>query len=293
MRAEAPSVTAERVALTRAIEYRKPAHKRICSDPLAKCFLRGRLAFVHRHWLLRKIFYKRTEQAVPGVFGSVVARTRYFDDCLEAGLRKGIDQLVILGAGYDTRAYRFEGLKGNVKVFEVDHPATQDVKTRKLVKLYGSLPNHVVYTPVRFNSENFADKLAQNGYDDELKTFFIWEGVTYYISARAANETLDFVARRSGPGSAVVFDYFPPSVADGTCKLREARAMRAIFKELGESLTFGVDPDRIEDFLSRRGFTNIKNVTSEKYKEMYFTGSNRRRNVSSVFSLVHAEVAKP
>ncbi len=290
MRAEEPSATAERVAATRAVEFRRPAHKRICSDPLARHFLGGRLARVHRHWLLRKLFSIRTERIVPGAIGSVMARTRYFDDCLEAYIRDGLEQLVILGAGYDTRAYRFDGLKEKSRVFEVDHPATQQVKTGKLKKLFGSLPDHVVYVPVRFNSENFGEKLVENGYDSSLKTFFIWEGVTYYISARAVDETLAFVAGCSGKGSSIVFDYFPPGVADGTCDFQEARAMRTIFKELGEDFTFGVDPDKMEDFLSKRGFSNIENVSSKEYKARYFTGSNHRRTVSRIFFFVHARV---
>ncbi len=292
MREDAPSVTAERVAATRAIEFRRPANKRICSDPLARHFLSGELARVQRHWVLRKLFDIRTERICPGVIGSVAARTRYFDDCLEAALQDGTEQLVILGAGYDTRAYRIEGVKEMAKVFEVDHPATQHAKTMKLKKLPGSFTARVVHVPVRFNSEDFGSRLFEYGYDSSLKTFFIWEGVTYYISAKAVDDTLDFVANRSGEGSAIVFDYFPPSVAEGTCQLREARAMQTIFKELGEGVTFGVDPDKIEDFLSRRGFAGIRNMGSREYKARYFTGGNRNRTVSSVFYFVHATVKK-
>ena len=162
----------------------------------------------------------------------------------------GIDQLVILGAGYDTRAFRIEALARGVKVFEVDHPATQERKMALTKMAVGALPAHVAYVPFRFNSEDLVEKLNSTGYRKDARTVFIWEGVTYYISPRAVDHTLRFVVEGSGAGSSIVFDYFPPSVADGTCHLKEARTMRAFFARFGEGIIFGIEAEAIEAFLS-------------------------------------------
>jgi methyltransferase (TIGR00027 family) len=130
--------------------------------------------------------------------------------------------LVILGAGYDTRAYRFDKLKEEVKVFEVDHPATQKVKIEKVSKALGSLPGHVVYVSVDFEKERLDKKLSESGYNKSLKTLFIWEGVTMYLTAEAVDETLAFVAGNSGKGSSIIFNYIFRSVLDGTCELEYA-----------------------------------------------------------------------
>lgn len=85
-----------------------------------------------------------------------------------------------MGAGYDTRAYRVEGLK-RIKVFEVDHPNTQNLKTEKIRKIFNSLPDHVVYVPIDLAVEDFGQKLRDAGYDQSKKTLFLMEGLLYYL----------------------------------------------------------------------------------------------------------------
>jgi methyltransferase (TIGR00027 family) len=137
---------------------------------------------------------------VPGFHEFFLARTRYIDDYLKAALEKGLEQLVILGVGYDSRAYRFEELKQQTRVFEVDPPATQQVKKERVQGLFKTLPGHVVYIPVDFQKETLTDSLIANGYDQGLKTLFLWEGVTMYIDAGPADAVLSFIAGFSGPG---------------------------------------------------------------------------------------------
>ena len=147
-----------------------------------------------------------------------LAILRYFDDFTEKSITDGIEQLIILGAGYDTRAYRIEGLK-NIKVFEVDHPNTQSFKIQKIKEAFGSIPDHVVYVPVDFEKETFGQKLFDERYNSSKKTLFIMEGLSMYIPPKAVAETLLFIVGNSCNGSAVIFDYYPESVVDGTCKL--------------------------------------------------------------------------
>jgi methyltransferase (TIGR00027 family) len=285
MKKDRPSITAEGIAILRALESKKPAGERICYDPYAQYFTSPLLTIISRFFMA--IGY--AEKRGPGVQGFLVARTRYIDDYLQSCLKQGLEQLVILGAGYDSRAYRFEELK-RVKVFEVDHPATQRRKMEKLKQVFGKLPENVVYVSIDFGRETLEKRLFESGYDGQRKTLFIWEGVTMYITAEAVDSTLAFVAKNSGKGSSVIFDYTYTSVINGTYKRGEVSSMRRSARITGERLIFGIEEGTIEEFLKQRGFHEITNVASEFLKKAYFTGANQKRSIAPVYAIVHAAV---
>jgi methyltransferase (TIGR00027 family) len=230
------------------------------------------------------------EKRGPGFIGFVTGRERYIDDYLLYFLEKGLQQLVILGVGYDSRAYRLETLKGRVKIFEVDHPATQQVKRKKLIQIFGALPGHVVFVPIDFNRQTLEQRLLESGYNDSLKTLFIWQGVTYYLTPESVDGTLAFVAHHSGAGSAIIFDYMFTSLLDGTVKRGEVIRMRRTRRFTGEGLNFGVPEGTIEKFLRQRGFVQVKNVTAGDLKKIYFTGVNQNREVAAGYAIVSAVV---
>ncbi len=290
MRVDRPSQTAEGIASARARESARPEGQRLFHDPFARQFLSSRTRFIARHPVLRALFRWRNRRVLPGMFGGLVARTRFIDDHLLACLKEGAQQVVILGAGYDARAYRFEKVCRGIRVFEVDHPATQQVKMEKLDRLLDGLPDHVTFVPMRFNSENLEKKMAHSGYRPDLKTLFIWEGVTMYLAAEAVDATLAFVAGHAAAGSSIIFDYFPPSVTDGTCPFREAKTLRKMVVRYGEEICFGIEPHDIEHFLTRRGFHRVENISAVECKQMYFRGEYAKLPVSRLFNFVHAEV---
>jgi methyltransferase (TIGR00027 family) len=122
---------------------------------------------------------------------------------------------VIPGAGYDSRAYRFNTLKDPIRVFEVDHPATQQAKLDKLQKIFDHLPPPVCYVPIDFNEQALEECLAAHGYNPVGKTVFPWQGVTYYLNPTAVDQILDFIAKYSAPGSKVIFEIIISSDASG------------------------------------------------------------------------------
>ncbi len=285
MKKNQSSLTAQGIALLRALESEKPAGERICYDPYARRFIGNAFYYMMK-------FFVRTgyaEMRGPGTMGFLVARARYLDDYLLICLAKGMEQLVILGAGFDSRAYRFEQLSGKVKIFEVDHPATQKVKLDKLQQILGTLPDDVTYVPVDFDMETL-DKLFACGYDKRLKTLFIWEGVTYYILPEAVDSTLQFVASNSGVGSSIIFDYTTTSVLQGKVKRSEPSSMRRYERFTGEAMHFGIPDGEIESFLAQRGYEKVINVDSEDLKRIYFSGVNAHRQVAPVYQIVHATV---
>lgn len=286
-----PSRTAEGMAIHRGMESMKPEGVRVCYDPFALGFLSARYRIIAKSPTLAKFAYwYLVGRKLPAAIGEGVVRTRYIDDYLRECIGGGIRQLVILGAGYDTRAYRIDGLNGKVRVFEVDHPATQRVKTERLKDLLGSLPNHVVYVPINFDGEELDQRLYESGYDKNLKTLFIWEGVTPYLTAEAVDQTLAFVANCSGEGSSIIFNYMYEFVVDGTWNTEEARRHRESVAKLGEPFVFGIREGTIDDFLSRRGFYQVSEASPEYLERTYFTGANQGRKVCPYIPTVHATV---
>jgi methyltransferase (TIGR00027 family) len=248
MRRDQSSITAMGIAVNRAFESSKPPGERICYDPLARHFVNPALYQILKFFLV--LGY--AERRGPGVQAFLALRERYIDDYMQECLDAGIEQLVILGAGFDSRAYRFESLRGRVQVFEVDHPATQRVKLEKLKKLLGALPDYVIYVPIDFDQERLGERLCASGYDKRLKTLFIWQGVTYYLTPEAIDDTLAFVAKNSGRGSSIIFDYMYASALSARHKRGEVASMQRYRGITGEGLTFGIEEGAIDEFLNRR-----------------------------------------
>ncbi len=285
MKTSQTSITAQGIALIRALEYERPETERICSDPLAGKFIDPVF------YRFGKMFAGFAERRSPGVMGFMTARCRYMDDCLTENLAAGIGQLVLLGAGLDSRAYRFEELRSGIRVFEVDHPATQRAKTEKVKRVLGSLPGHVTYIPIDFNSEDLR-KMLSAGYDPTQKTLFIWEGVTPYLTADAVDQTLKFVTDYSAPESAIVFDYIYSSALTSKEKRAEITRMQRSSRFTGEGLTFGIAEGAIEEFLRARGFGRIVNMTADDLHRRYFTGVNKKRTVASIYAIAHGAVVR-
>jgi methyltransferase (TIGR00027 family) len=301
MREGRPSITAEGVAALRAMESLRSPQERICYDPLAKDFVGRGLSILIRSRLARKIAFWVVERIAPGLAGDIIGRVRYIDDRVQLAIREGVSQLVILGAGYDSRAYRLPQPDIGVKCFEVDHPATQRVKTERIRRIFGRLPDNVVYVPIDFERDDLDRRLADAGFDGSLKTLFIWEGVTMYLTAEAVDRVLDFVATKSRGGSSIIFDYVHKSFIDDECRARDDQDFRALERArrayeridrpiTSEPFTFGIREGTIGEFLTARGFFPIEEVTGEFLRNSYFHGSNEKRKVLSICGFVHATV---
>ncbi len=281
------SRSAEGVALLRALETRKPERERICNDPYARSLLRGGISYVLSTLVIQSGIYERL---APGATGFVIARERYIDDYLQACLGEGFAQIVLLGAGFDPRAYRIPGID-RTRVFEVDQAATQAVKLARLKKIIDPLPAHVTFVAVDFNTPGLDERLRSGGYDEQARTLFIWQGVTYFLTAEGVDGTLSFIAHHSGPGSAVIFDYCYTETLRDTSR-GYGRILRQSSRLSGEAYLFGIDRGQVESFLVRRGFRDVRDVPLEKVKSMYFTGPNARRVIAEGVAIVSARVGK-
>jgi methyltransferase (TIGR00027 family) len=233
--------------------------------------------------------HEKRERFFPGLNNSIVARVRFFDDFVKRLMDEGILQLVILGAGYDSRAYRIEGLK-KIRTFEVDQPATQAVKIDKIKEIFGHLPDHVVHVSADLGRDDLGQRLAEKGYDRSLKTLFIMEGILMYLQPTAVDGILSFVVKNSIKGNSILFDYHPQSMVDGSSELAAGMNIWNHVSQLGEPFQFGIKEGTIEIFLVERGFSQVRKVTSDDYKKAYFQGVNEGRAVLSLLCFAHAVV---
>ena len=208
------SWTAEGVTAIRAIGALAPDKKIRNPDYLAAKFINP----AYWHYSVYNQFDYETNMKVVQVYRAdtyflVNARTHKIDQALQQMAADGLEQVVILGAGFDTRAYRFAEKMPNVRFFELDLPATLQRKKELVKDAIGREPDYVAYAPIDFNTETIEEALVRVGYDPAKKAFFVWEGVTMYITEEAVKGTLEFIATRSAPGSSVVFDYMMAGVA--------------------------------------------------------------------------------
>ncbi len=279
------STTAEGMALVRAIEASRPEDRRICHDSIARALVPG-FSFTMSKLVIDSGLYERFFAS--GALEFITARERYIDDFLKARLSEGLDQVAILGAGFDTRAYRIPGIE-KTQVFEVDHPATQEVKLKRLKKVIDPLPDHVTFIPIDFNTQTLGERLLASGYDEQDKTLFIWQGVTMYLTAEGVDRTMAFIAQHSGPGSAVIFDYFFNEFLRDTSR-PEVKRLRQTMQVIGEEHVFGIDEGQLEPFLTQRGFCDVHNADAEELKRLYFTGPNAGRPIAQGAAIASARV---
>jgi methyltransferase (TIGR00027 family) len=246
--------------LFRALEARRPEPDRVANDTLAVRFLTPEfrlLAGLARMAAARRLTEELIDHRWPCVRGGVVARTRLIDETVAAEL-PGVSQVLILGAGFDSRAYRLAGLR-DVPVFEVDHPATQAAKRRVLRRSARgpaeTAAHGVRFVPVVFGADDPGRALAASGFAPGERTLALWEGTTNYLDPAAVDGTLRFLASVLGPGSRLVFTYVDRAMIDGSADFAGAQTTMAAVRRVGEPFTFGLAPGEVPGYLATRGFS--------------------------------------
>jgi methyltransferase (TIGR00027 family) len=289
MEEQTASSTAGIMLMHRAHEKTLPENDQIIIDPYAMHFLYGRIKKALNSFVGRFIVRFVMNNVYPGVNGAIIFRARFIDDVVNSCVKEGVEQIVILGAGYDTRAFRLDALKEKTIVFELDHPATQKIKKERVQTLFSALPDHVKYIPVDFEKDNIEKELLSNDYNPGKKTLFILEGLVMYLSSKKVEEILTLIKTKSAKGSFITLDYLPSSMIDGTIKLKEARNMIKLVLKTGEPFRFGLDRENAEKYFSDHGFEVLKNISASEHRDLYFKGRNEKRKISTIFSFMLAK----
>ena len=252
------------MAFFRAVESRRPAARRQFSDPLAESVLDRPLraaATLSGAPLVGGLVPWFVDRRWPGPRPSAVARTRVIDDWLAAAIAAGLDQLVVLGAGYDSRALRIPRAD-RLGVFEVDHPDTQPAKRELLERLPGGKPAHVRLVPVDFERNSLAAGLAAAGFETGARTFTIWEGVVSYLTPEAVEATLGWVAGASGRGSRLAITYVHGGLIDGSVEFEHAGPWVESVRRAGEPFVFGFDPASLPEEVAPLGLRVVEDLST-------------------------------
>jgi methyltransferase (TIGR00027 family) len=245
-------------------------------DPFAAGFLGGRRKWLYqmaRLGLARRIVERVLDGAAPGARAAGIARTKWIDDEVTAALTDA-KQLVLLGAGFDTRAFRLPAAR-RASIFELDHPETSCVKQAALKK-NGPLPERVRFITLDFNRQSVAEVLAQAGFDKTQPACFVWEGVTNYLTAEAVDTVLHQVGK-AAPGSILLFTYIDRGVIENPGRFFGARKLMARLESYGEPWTFGFCPEELSAYLAARGFQLLDNLSvAEVWRRAGRSAAGRR-----------------
>jgi methyltransferase (TIGR00027 family) len=282
------SRTAEQVALFRALETARGGD-RIFTDPYAARFLGGGYRLAARLARLRPVgrgLARYIDGRWQGTHASAVARTRLIDDLVAGAVTAGCRQVLLLGAGYDSRAYRLPALAA-ARVFEADHPATQAVK-RRLIDAHvpAAARAHVRFVPVDLITDDLGAALRPAGFAPAVPAVVIWEGVTNYLTEAAVDATLRGLAALTGPGSRVIFTYVDRAVLDDG---GSTIAWQAAVRRQGEPWTFGFDPAAVPGYLNVRGLRLRLDLSTADAAARYLAPLGRTEQAATFYRIAEAE----
>ena len=270
-----------------AFEQCLPEDQRIVSDDLALPILpfgyRAEVRVIGRFtdWIIRK-----SEERVPGLWGGIMARKRYIDDTAIEAAEDHIEAVVNLGAGFDTRSYRLPVL-ADVPAWEIDQPRNISAKRSRLQKLFQQVPDHVTLVPIDFDHQDLATVLASHRYGPEGKTFFIWEGVTQYLTEDGIRATFDFLAKAPA-GSRLVFTYTPRDFIDGRVFYGQEYLYRQMLVR-NKIWLFGIDPENVDTFIGEYGWQVLEHLGYDELDERYVKPTGRDLQSMAIERIVCAE----
>lgn len=273
------SRTAEGMLILRAIEQYLPENRRIIDDPYAaQLLINSQYRMIAASSVLSQMLSGFLKFWAPGGQEMLTIRPRLVDDYARELAAKGLDQIVLLGAGFDTMALRLKNELRGCRIFEVDHPATQAEKVKGMNRI--GKPGNLVFVAVDFEKDDFVEQLKGAGFDPALRTFIVWVGVSYYLRPQTVEQSLSRIAALGGPGTRLAWDYMLADVVDGSSKNLDALDKRWRVAALGEPWLFGLKPEDIPGYLDRFGFRLIRDYESLELQQLYCP--DRRRPMSYV-----------
>jgi len=293
MKTRQNSRTAEYMAFFRALESIRPPGQRLFCDPFAACFLRAglsravRLANIPR---LRPLIERYADLRLPGARTSAIARTKLIDEAWTHAIGDGIRQIVILGAGFDCRAYRLPGA-GRATVFEVDRAAMHALKRERLARVLGEIPKNVRFCTIDFNRESLPDVLAGSGFDAAMPALFLWEGVTNYLTEEAVDEVLRYVGK-CAPESRIAFTYVHKGLMDGSVEFFGGTRILRDMTTLGEPWTFGFGPASLPVYLRDRNLQLDYDAGAREYRLECFGSRSAKMKGYDFYHVAMVHVAE-
>jgi methyltransferase (TIGR00027 family) len=241
----------------KAFESFLPPEKKIISDPLARYYA-GATGM--------KIVGMM--QAInPSIRKAIVLRARFIDDYAGRCLNEGFEQVVLLGAGYDSRFLRLPEFR-HAKIYELDLSSTQVIKKSLTLKLLGRLPPNVTYVSIDFSRDSIIQRLLGAGFQRHKRTLFIWEAVTLFLNKDILEKTLGSLADL-GAGNRIVFDFVPTELVDDETDYKGNKMLLKLCADVKEPLTFGCQPDEMTAILNSLGYRNVSMTSMREANRIY------------------------
>jgi methyltransferase (TIGR00027 family) len=271
-----------------AVEQNEPAERRLVDDDLAELFLPMPMRWIVRATRLpavRRALIGSSEWTGRGLWANLACRKRFIGDTLAEALGE-IDAVVILGAGLDTRAYRLTR-RVRKPVFEVDLPVNIARKVNTVRRVLGELPLSVRFVALDFEDDDLLTALAEHGYRLDYRAFFIWEGVTQYLTEDAVRRTLEGL-RATAPGSRLVFTYVRRDFIDGTNRYGTRTLYRSV-RQRKQLWHFGLNPDEVAGFIAEYCWRLVEQAGPDELVQRYVKPTGRKLGASQLEWSAYAE----
>lgn len=264
----ATSRTAEMTCLSRAVSSLETSTQLRSGDHLAAALLPSFFQVLVHIPLFRQ-FHRRVF-APAGAYEYVIARTKYIDAVLTRALAEGYDQVLLFGAGFDTRALRFREEARRARIFELDSPPTQQAKIQQYRKRKLDVPPNLFFIPIDFDKDSLPEKLDQSGFLRGQKSLFILEGLLMYLESTSVAATLRTIEEVAGAGSRVVFDYVKASVFRHADAGYGEEALLKTLSRVGEQWRFSLEPAELSSYLATYGLAVTDHKDAIELEDLYF-----------------------
>jgi methyltransferase (TIGR00027 family) len=268
------SRTASWICLSRAISSleRDPCYR--SADWVARSLLPSVLRLLIRIPFAGRLLIKAF--ATKGSYEYIIARTKYIDADFSQALSDGFAQILLFGAGFDTRALRLQDKGQQTRIFELDASATQQAKINQYRRRHLGTPPNLVFVPIDFDKESLTLKLDQAGFKRDARSLFILEGVLMYLLPQSVDQTFRTIRELAGAGSEIVFDYIYASVLRHEDKYYGEKGFADAVAKAGEEWRFGIEKGEIKLFLSKYGLELRDHRDAHQLEELYFKDPSGR-----------------
>jgi methyltransferase (TIGR00027 family) len=290
MKGKHRSSTAEIVAALRAMHllYDRPV---VFNDPYALQLTSSSLRRVCRNrffqWLLRRKFISTSKRLITA---QVVARAKYVEEKLQQAVSTGIGQYVIISAGLDSFCVRRPDFSTGLRIYEIDHPATQQIKQERLLEILDSFPKGVEFLALDLEKRTIGDALSGSSFNKEESAFFSWLGTIPYLSEDAVFSVLRDLASYAARGSEIVFDYSIPIYRWAPNERQALERIARIITQRGEALKSFFEPNAFPDVLSRLGYHILEHLSPADVNKRYFSDRSDDLMTHSAAYIIHAKI---
>lgn len=279
------SRTAEFTCMVRCLSYleKRPQYK--SDDYVSLIIMNSLIKFFIKFPVIKRCMINNF---VSGMYEYVISRTKYIDETVKAALLDGTEQILILGAGFDSRGIRFRDTANRTKIFELDAPATQNAKIERYKEKGVNIPNNLIFIPIDFDKQSISDRLSECGFERGKKSLIVMEGLTMYLQPESIDNLFNILNDFTGEGSRIVFDFIYTSVLNHKNLYQGEKELVESTSKNGEKFCFGLEKENVAEFLAQYGFEILDISDSSALEDRFFRNGKRQTTVNGAHCIMTA-----